>query len=255
MTAAAPRETAWPSPEEAALRHKTATMCRMLALQGLIGMFGHVSIRVPGTNRVLLTPGAGSDKLSIRAEDIFVFDLGGEILHHPGTDKPHEIPLEWRIHTQIHRDRPEAMCVAHLHARHAVLLGIAGRAIVPVFQHGAFLKSGVPTWNNPRLVVRDEQAASLSQALGGSIAAQMRGHGVVVAAKSAEIAFFACTFLEENARKQYEAQAFGGAVPLTEAEAEDCAKGSLNDRLFRLLWEYYARKADAGTQIAGPPAL
>ena len=38
--------------DEALLREKTATMSRMLGLQGTIGMFGHVSIRVPGTNRV-----------------------------------------------------------------------------------------------------------------------------------------------------------------------------------------------------------
>src|SRR5262245_14572135 len=101
------------------------------------------------------------------------------------------------------------MCIADLHARHATVLGIAGHDIVPVFLHGSFLHGGVPTWDNPRLVVNDEQAADLSRALGDKIAVQMRGHGSVVVGESAEAAFFGCTFLEENACKQLEAEIIG----------------------------------------------
>ena len=81
------------------------------------------------------------------------------------------------------------MCVCHLHAPHARALGIAGKPLKPVFLHGSFLCTGVPTWNNPRLVVNDEQAADLSRALAGHRAAQMRGHGSVVAGATAEEAF------------------------------------------------------------------
>jgi ribulose-5-phosphate 4-epimerase/fuculose-1-phosphate aldolase len=224
---------------ESDLRSKVAVMCMMLSLQGSIGMFGHVSIRVPGTDRVLLSPGAGSEKGAVKPEDVFVFHLNGEILEHPGG----EVPLEWRIHTQIHRDRPEIMSVTHLHAQHSTLLGIAGRDIVPVFLHGAFLHTGVPTWDDPRLVVNDTQAAALSAALGNHVAVQQRGHGSVVVGESAEIAFFRSTFLEENARKQVEAEILGGALPLRPEEAADCARGTFNPRLLRLLWDYYERKA------------
>lgn len=228
--------------DEASLRIKTATMCRMLAMQDAIGMFGHVSIRVPDTDRILISPGAGSEKSLVQPEQVFVFDIGGEILEHPGG----EIPLEWRIHTQIHRDRPEVMSVAHLHAPHATLLGIAGRDVIPVFLHGAFLRDGVPVWDNPRLVIKDDQAADLSKELGDKTVVQMRGHGSVVVGDSAEAAFFAATFLEENSRNQLEAEILGGAIPLTDEQARDCAKGTLNPRLYRLIWTYYERRADMG---------
>ena len=229
-----------PVETEAELRRKTAVMCRMLNLQGSIGMFGHVSIRVSGTDRILLSPGAGSEKGLVQPEQVFVFDINGEILEHPGG----EIPLEWRIHTQIHRDRPEIMSVTHLHAQHSTLLGIAGRDMIPVFLHGAFLYTGVPTWDDPRLVVSDPQAASLSAALGKNVAVQMRGHGSVVVGESAEIAFFRSTFFEENARKQVEAEILGGALPLKPEEAADCARGTFNPRLLRLLWSYYERQSE-----------
>ena len=224
--------------DETTLRRKTATLTRMLNHQGTIGMFGHVSVRVPGTNRVLLSPGGGTDKSTVQPDEIFVFDIDGNIVHHPGG----LIPLEWRIHTRIHRDRPDAMCIAHLHAPHARALGIAGKEVVPVFLHGSFLRGGVPTWDNPRLVVTDEQAADLSRALGDKMAVQMRGHGSVVVGATAEEAFFACTFLEENAGIQLQAEILGGAIALSADEARDCAEGTFHPRLFPLLWTFYERK-------------
>lgn len=224
--------------DEAALRAKTAALTRMLNLQGSIDMFGHVSIRMPGTDKCFISPGASTEKKSVRPEDIFVYNIDGTIIEHPGG----LIPLEWRIHTQIHRDRPDAMCVCHLHAPHARAVSIAGKPLKPVFLHGAFLCTGVTTWDNPRLVVTDAQAADLSNRLGPNRVAQMRGHGTVVAAATAEEAFFACTFLEENAQIQLQTEVLGGALPLSDEEARDCSTGTFNPRLFGLLWDFYERK-------------
>jgi len=110
----------------------------------------------------------------------------------------------------------------------------------------------VPVWNNPRLVVNEEQAADLSRALGDKIAAQMRGHGCVVVGETAEATFFGCTFLEENARIQLEADIVGKAIALSPEEATDCAKGTYDPRLFGLLWDYYARKVEL--PLAAAPA-
>jgi hypothetical protein len=45
-----------------AWRRKLAVMCRIVGMQGSIGLFGHISIRIPGSDVVLITPGAGSEK-------------------------------------------------------------------------------------------------------------------------------------------------------------------------------------------------
>ena len=102
---------------------------------------------------------------------------------------------------------------------------------------------GVPTWDNPRLVVTDDQAGDLSRTLGHHCAAQMRGHGSVVVGASAEEAFFACTFLEENAQIQLQADFAGSGIALSEDEARDCKAGTFNPRLFGLLWNFYERRA------------
>ena len=48
--------------DEFAWRRKLAIMCRIVGMQESIGLFGHVSIRVPDSDIVLMTPGAGLAK-------------------------------------------------------------------------------------------------------------------------------------------------------------------------------------------------
>jgi ribulose-5-phosphate 4-epimerase/fuculose-1-phosphate aldolase len=74
----------------------------------------------------------------------------------------------------------------------------------------------------------------------------MRGHGSVVVGETPEAAFFACTFLEENAFKQVQAELLGGAIALSTEEALDCADATFNPRLFGLLWAYYEQKVALG---------
>jgi L-ribulose-5-phosphate 4-epimerase len=221
------------------LRRKLAILCRILGIQGSIGLFGHVSIRVPDTDVVLLTPGAGSRKTRVRTDQIFAFDLGGTILHHPGGDKPMQIPIEWRIHTQIHKDRPEILCVAHLHARASTLMGIAGREIVPVFSQGAVAYGGVPTWDDPRLVLDDAAASGLSRTLANHAACQMRGHGSVVVGETPEVCLQVCTHIEENAQYQIDAAALGGAKPFAPEMLAQLAAQRGRTTGTQLLWSYW----------------
>jgi L-ribulose-5-phosphate 4-epimerase len=227
------------SDQEWELRRKLAILCRILGLQGSIGLFGHVSIRVPDTDIVLLTPGAGSRKTRVRTDQIFAFDLGGTILHHPGGDKPMQIPIEWRIHTQIHKDRPEILCVAHLHARASTLMGIAGREIVPVFSQGAVVHGGVPTWDDPRLVLDDAGASGLSRTLGTHVACQMRGHGSVVVGETPEVCLQVCTHIEENAQYQIDAVSLGGAKPFAPEMLAQLAAQRGRTTGTQLLWNYW----------------
>jgi ribulose-5-phosphate 4-epimerase/fuculose-1-phosphate aldolase len=201
------------SDDEMALRRKLAIMCRVLGMQDAIGLYGHISLRIPDSDIVLMTPGAGSRKTRVRMDQIFVFDLAGKIHNHPGGDRPMQIPAEWRIHTQIHKDRPEALCIAHLHARASTLMGIAGREIVPVYSQGGVIADGVPTWDDPRMVLDDAAAVALSKTLGKHMACQMRGHGSVVVGETAEFCLQTCTFMEENAQYQIDAEALGGYKP------------------------------------------
>ena len=82
------------------LRGQLATCTRIFAMQGMIGVFGHVSVYQPEAKRIFITPGMGSDKGSLRAEDMVPIDLTGKPLE--GEQGP---PVEWPIHTALHGAR------------------------------------------------------------------------------------------------------------------------------------------------------
>ncbi len=221
-------------------RQKLAVLCRIAASLGYIGEFGHISMRVPGTEIVLVTPGAGSEKTIVRADQLFVFDVHGNHLFHPGG---FTVPLEHPIHTRIHRDKPEMLCVAHLHAPSSTLLGIVDRPIVPVYNQAFYLHEGVPTWDDPSLVLSDEQAAPLSRTLADKVACQMRGHGSVVVGETAERALLNCYSVEENARYQIAAEPFGGPAPFSPEVVRDTARSRAKaDDVAAVLWTYFERR-------------
>jgi ribulose-5-phosphate 4-epimerase/fuculose-1-phosphate aldolase len=230
--------------EDWAHRRQLAVMCRMIGMQGAIGMFGHISLRIPKTDLVLITPGAGADKTEVRADQIFVYDISGKILFHPGGDRPMTIPAEYRIHTQIHRDRTELLAVAHLHSQWSTLLGVVNRPIVPVFNQGLMFGAGVPTWDNPALVLNDEMAADLSRALGDKLAVQMRGHGSVVVGETAEACFMHCTAIEENAKYQIMAEPFGGAVPFGPEHIQRALQTRGMLEVAKAMWRFWEHKVE-----------
>ena len=63
---------------ETDLREQLATCTRIFAMQGMIGVFGHVSVYQAETKTVFITPGMGSDKGSLRPEDMVPTDLDGK---------------------------------------------------------------------------------------------------------------------------------------------------------------------------------
>src|SRR4026207_2264345 len=95
---------------EQELREQLATCTRIFAMQGLIGLFGHVSIYQPETKTIFVTPGSGSDKPRFQASDMIPIPLDGKPLD--GKPLP---PVEWPIHTALHGARADALAVAHLH--------------------------------------------------------------------------------------------------------------------------------------------
>jgi L-ribulose-5-phosphate 4-epimerase len=222
-------------------RQKLAILCRVVASWGYIGTFGHISIRVPETEHVLITPGAGSEKTLMRADQIYVYDLTGNVVDRPVGEFLTE-PAEAAIHTRVHRDKPSLHCVAHLHSPHSTLLGLVNRPMVPAYNQAFHFHGGVPTFDDPRLVVNDEQAGELSNILGDHLACQMRGHGSVVVGETPEIGLLNVYTIEESAKFQIAAEPFGGVVPFPQNIMEAATRVRPAARIANLLWGYFERR-------------
>jgi len=202
-------------PSEDALREKLATASRILALKGLVGLYGHVSAYDPETDRVYLTPGAGSDRANVKPEDLWVFNSAGEKLSGEG-----RLALEWPIHTCIHAAHKDALAVAHLHAPFSTLFAIAEREFRPVTINGAMFAQGLGWYDYLGLVTTLEEGRRMASALGpGQRGVLMRGHGSAVVGRTVEEMLHACLILEDNAMKIWMASSLG---PIRSLSVEDC---------------------------------
>lgn len=219
--------------DEETLKVKVAQAVRMLAAEGLIGSSGHVSARVPGTNRVLINSRDASREV-VQPEDIVTVDLDAKKI--AGKDRE---PDETFIHVGIYRSRPDVMSVIHTHAVYSTAFTIARKEILPVSVHGAIFAGGIPEYKQAGKIMTREEGEALAKVLGSHRAVLMRMHGAAVVGGYVEEAFCAAIQLEENAKMQITASALGPVDRMTPAEIAEAIKESWIPSSIRKRWEYY----------------
>ena len=86
------------------LREQLATCTRIFAMQGLIGLFGHVSVYQPESKTIFVTPGSGSDKPRFQATDMIPIHLDGKAARRYDA-APHRMAhsygTTWRPHRRV----------------------------------------------------------------------------------------------------------------------------------------------------------
>ena len=151
-----------PVPDQSAdIRYQVALANRMLANEGVLDAFGHVSMRHPTDPGRYLLSRSRSPTL-IEPSDILEFTLNSDPVATPTV----QLYAERVIHGCIYQARPDVMAVCHHHAPTVMPFCIAGVPIVPVFHLGAAGGATVPFWNQRdefgdtnMLVVKPEEGA------------------------------------------------------------------------------------------------
>ncbi|HEX2229873.1 MAG TPA: class II aldolase/adducin family protein [Candidatus Binatia bacterium] len=220
---------------EKELREQLATCTRILAMQGMIGVFGHVSAYQPETKTVFITPGMGSDKATLRPDDMVATDLDGKPLG--GKEGP---PVEWPIHTAIHGARADALAIAHLHTPYATLFTIAKRKFQPVTLQGAIFADGVPFYAEAQLITTPERGQKLLQTIGNKRAVLLRGHGIVVAGANLEEVLYTSLVLEDDAKKSWQAASLGEVGIIGEEECRAFGAEIALARRAQRAWNYFS---------------
>src|SRR5262249_26450956 len=90
------------------LKHTLATGTRVLHEEGIIDAYGHLSYRLPGTDRFLINP--HQSPALPRPETVITMTLDGTVVE--GENRPNS---EWHIHASIYRVRPDVSSVCHAH--------------------------------------------------------------------------------------------------------------------------------------------
>jgi ribulose-5-phosphate 4-epimerase/fuculose-1-phosphate aldolase len=227
-------------PTEAELRQLLADSCRILFRLGLVDYMGHPSVRIPGTDRVLIKPRhsrrvRSQDRLG--PDDMVIIDLAGKLVD--GADAP---PGERFIHTCIYRARPDVQAVVHTHQPMATVMGIAGAPIEPILHvESALVERPVPVWPCAKLVTDEGLGAELAKALGDHAVVHLQGHGIASAAATVQEATINAIHLEHLAEATWKVLAMG-------RQPRVIPPGEIHQRAatgvgWDVRWAYYAERA------------
>lgn len=220
------------------------TANRILAREGIVDAFGHVSIRHPGhPDRYCLSRARAPE--CIEAADIMQFSLDGAPID-PGGRKPY---AERYIHGAVYEVRSDVHAVVHNHSPGVIPFGVTGVPLRPIMHMCASMGPEVPVWDSRAsfgdtnlLVTSMAMAQNLASALGSRPAALMRGHGCVVAGGSLREVVFTSIYLELNAALQQRAHALGTVTFLSEGEVR-AILSTRSSFTFERAWEYWCQRA------------
>jgi HCOMODA/2-hydroxy-3-carboxy-muconic semialdehyde decarboxylase len=228
------------------VRYQVALANRMLANEGVLDAFGHISLRHPGDPGRYLLSRARSPAV-IEADDVLEFSLDSEPVHTPSAS----LYAERVIHGCIYQMRPDVMAVCHHHAPAIMPFAIAGVAIVPVFHLGAAGGETVPFWNQRDefgetnlLVVKPEEGRSLARALGSHAAVLMNNHGATVVGRDLRELVSRAIFMCQNADYQLRAKLLGQVATLTPGEASLAGGINALPNVTNRTWEYWTQRLD-----------
>ena len=214
----------------------------ILANEGVVDAYGHVSVRDPANPQHFLLAShmaAGT----VTAADIVEYDLDSNPVR-PNAPTGY---TERFIHGEIYRARPDVTAIVHCHAPDLIPFGVTGIALRPVYHMGAFLGEGVPVFEirdaggvTDMLIRNSALGRALAQTLGDKPAALMRGHGAVVVASSLHVVVGRAYYMNLNARLQL--QALQVCAPITYLEPEEARKAAPQDGYERswALWKHQA---------------
>jgi ribulose-5-phosphate 4-epimerase/fuculose-1-phosphate aldolase len=204
---------------------------RFLYRRGFIEGFGHLSARLPDSDRFILA--RHSLGLAATPEDFLVFDIDGRKLEGKG-DPPGEYP----IHLEILRARPDVGSVIHYHGMHSTAFtSTSDERLRAIHLMGTLFHDGIPVYQDPRLVNDNTRGLALAKALGPHRAVLMRAHGAAITGASVEEAVGGAFLFEENARRACISAGLGRPVWLEEEMAAAAGKELLANRgPFRRVW-------------------
>ena len=218
---------------------------RILAQQGILDGFGHVSARHNrAANRFIMSRSLAPELVT--ANDLIEFDLDAN----PVDAKGRSLYSERFIHAEIYRARPDVRAVVHNHAPSLIPFGVTTVPLRPMYHMAAFIGNGVPVFDirksfgmTDMLVSDSKKGHALAEALGDKSTVLMRGHGVAVVGSTIQIAVGRSIYLDINAKVEAQALALGGNITYLDPQEAQKMMDAGENRSYERPWELWKAKA------------
>ncbi len=219
---------------------------RVLANEGVVDAFGHVSVRDPRNPDRYVMAWARSPAL-IEYGDLMAFEQDGTPIDAQGR-RPYG---ERMIHGAIYETRSDVQAVVHHHAYSVIPYSVTETELVPLTHTAAVIGAHIPVWDSAAqfgdtdtLVRTMEMGRDLAARLGDNTCLLMRGHGAVVVGASVQQAVLSAIYLEINARILTEALMLSESPRALSAQEVELARQTQFSPLgAERAWEYYCRRA------------
>jgi ribulose-5-phosphate 4-epimerase/fuculose-1-phosphate aldolase len=186
-----------------------AACYRLLAHFGMDDtIFGHATVRVPGSPDEFLINPFGATFGEITASSLVKIDHDGRALD----GGPPVNAAGFVIHSAIHRARPEVNCVIHTHTRAGVALSCLAEGVLPINQFALEFAGCIGYHDYEGIALDLEERDRLVRDLGPYYALVLRNHGLLTGGQTVPGAFYLYYYLEQTARVQMDVMASGGRV-------------------------------------------
>jgi ribulose-5-phosphate 4-epimerase/fuculose-1-phosphate aldolase len=221
------------------------TANRILAHEGVVDTFGHITVRHPEQPNRFLMSRARAPQL-VEASDIMEFTLDGKVVG-AEAGKPYS---ERFIHGAIYEARQDVSAVVHNHSRNVVPFTVTKRRMRPMMHMCGPMGNEIPNWDirekfgdTNLLVTSMAMARDFASALGGNTVGLMRGHGCTIVGGSIREVVFLSIYTELNAEMLIKALTIGnGEVAyLSDGEIATIRKGRAGFSLERG-WENWCSR-------------
>jgi L-fuculose-phosphate aldolase len=197
------------------LRQAVIDSANFLVRAGAISMshHGNFSVRVPGTDTILLTASSSFDNL--QPENLALLDLEGRLVE--GEINPTNAEIV-HMHAIVYKQRPETGAVVHTHSTYATSFALASRSLGCSYEAlvRADMTDGVPLAHyGPR--GSKESVTNIAAALQDAKktkAVLLENHGVLAFGADPVAAARANLIVEEAAQMAIFAEVLGGAKPI-----------------------------------------
>lgn len=225
------------NPERQKIAEDVVKASRILIKRGICEAFGHVSARLPDSDRFLITPSL-SLALVRGPEDLVEMNLKGEKVE--GKNRQ---PYEVWLHTCLYRARPDVGGIARTHSFTTSAFAIAGEPVRPVHDFGSALLGETPVFQDPKLIEDEEIGTRLAGFLGKGTGALLRGNGTAIVGKDVPEAVVRAIYLEESAMLQLKAKQIGQPIYFTSKEIQERSVDALKSPHVLRAWQHYCWEA------------
>ena len=226
--------------DDAALIDDLVLANHILARNGVLDAYGHVSVRSQrNPNHFFLARHLPAGVIT--KADIIEYDFDCKPVSGGGSQGY----TERFIHGEIYRARPDVMAVVHSHPADVIPFSVTGVPLRPLIHMAGFLPEPMPIFEIRKaggmtdMLIRDSSLGrALAQTLGDKPAALLRGHGDVVVAPSLHVVAGRSYYMMVNAKVEQQAILLSGGK-VTYLDPEEARKAAGQDGFERAwtLWK------------------